>query len=552
MARERKFVFVTGGVASSLGKGITAASLGRLLKACGFKVAMQKIDPYLNVDAGTMNPYQHGEVFVTEDGAETDLDLGHYERFVDINLTRKSNVTTGQIYGAVIEKERRGEYLGQTVQVIPHITDEIKRRIHEVAEEWDADVTIVEIGGTVGDIEGLPFLEAARQFKLDVGADHVLYLHVTLIPTVAGGELKTKPTQHSVRELRSIGIQPDGLVCRTPMPLTEEMRRKIALFCDTPNDAIFEAVDTDFIYEVPLMLEEQGMAKWVMQRLGLTDGEPDLTDWRELVRRGRNPVGEVNIAMVGKYVQLRDAYLSVVEALKHGGFAHQVCVRIRWVDAEQLNDETAPLLLNGIDGIVVPGGFGYRGIEGKIVAIKYARENGIPFLGLCLGLQCAVIEFARNVCGLDGANSTEFDEGTRHPVIALMDEQRRVVQKGGTMRLGAYPCFLKPGTKIAEIYGTHLVYERHRHRYEVNPRYHEILERHGMVLGGISPDGKLVEAIELSDHPFFVATQFHPEFKSRPNRPHPLFTAFIGAALRQKARFPHEAVAAEVRQSFAS
>ena len=552
MARERKFVFVTGGVASSLGKGITAASLGRLLKARGFKVAMQKIDPYLNVDAGTMNPYQHGEVFVTEDGAETDLDLGHYERFVDINLTRKSNVTTGQIYGAVIEKERRGEYLGQTVQVIPHITDEIKRRIHEVAEEWDADVTIVEIGGTVGDIEGLPFLEAARQFKLDVGADHVLYLHVTLIPTVAGGELKTKPTQHSVRELRSIGIQPDGLVCRTPMPLTEEMRRKIALFCDTPNDAIFEAVDTDFIYEVPLMLEEQGMAKWVMQRLGLTDGEPDLTDWRELVRRGRNPVGEVNIAMVGKYVQLRDAYLSVVEALKHGGFAHQVCVRIRWVDAEQLNDETAPLLLNGIDGIVVPGGFGYRGIEGKIAAIKYARENGIPFLGLCLGLQCAVIEFARNVCGLSGANSTEFDEGTRHPVIALMDEQRRVVQKGGTMRLGAYPCFLKPGTKIAEIYGTHLVYERHRHRYEVNPRYHEILERHGMVLGGISPDGKLVEAIELSDHPFFVATQFHPEFKSRPNRPHPLFTAFIGAALRQKARFPHEAVAAEVRQSFAS
>jgi CTP synthase len=539
-------VFVTGGVASSLGKGITAASLGRLLKACGFKVAMQKIDPYLNVDAGTMNPYQHGEVFVTEDGAETDLDLGHYERFVDINLTRKSNVTTGQIYGAVIEKERRGEYLGQTVQVIPHITDEIKRRIHEVAEEWDADVTIVEIGGTVGDIEGLPFLEAARQFKLDVGADHVLYLHVTLIPTVAGGELKTKPTQHSVRELRSIGIQPDGLVCRTPMPLTEEMRRKIALFCDTPNDAIFEAVDTDFIYEVPLMLEEQGMAKWVMQRLGLTDGEPDLTDWRELVRRGRNPVGEVNIAMVGKYVQLRDAYLSVVEALKHGGFAHQVCVRIRWVDAEQLNDETAPLLLNGIDGIVVPGGFGYRGIEGKIAAIKYARENGIPLLGLCLGLQCAVIEFARNVCGLSGANSTEFDEGTRHPVIALMDEQRRVVQKGGTMRLGAYPCFLKPGTKIAEIYGTHLVYERHRHRYEVNPRYHEILERHGMVLGGISPDGKLVEAIELSDHPFFVATQFHPEFKSRPNRPHPLFASFIAASLKQKAKVPTAVIAAEV------
>lgn len=546
MVRERKFVFVTGGVASSLGKGITAASLGRLLKARGLKVALQKIDPYLNVDAGTMNPYQHGEVFVTEDGAETDLDLGHYERFVDINLTRKSNVTTGQIYGAVIEKERRGEYLGQTVQVIPHITDEIKRRIHEVAEEWGADVTIVEIGGTVGDIEGLPFLEAARQFKLDVGADNVLYLHVTLIPTVAGGELKTKPTQHSVRELRSIGIQPDGLVCRTPQPLTEEMRRKISLFCDTPQEAVFEAVDTDFVYGVPLLLEEQGIARWVMQRLRLTDGEPDLNDWRELVRRGRNPLDEVTIAMVGKYVQLRDAYLSVVEALKHGGFSNQVRVRIRWVDAEQLNDETAQSLLKGVDGVVVPGGFGYRGIEGKIFAIKYTRENGIPFLGLCLGLQCAVIEFARNVCGLKDANSTEFDEETRHPVIALMDEQRRVVQKGGTMRLGAYPCFLKPGTKVAEIYNAHLVYERHRHRYEVNPRYHETLERHGMVLSGISPDGKLVEVVELPNHPFFVATQFHPEFKSRPNRPHPLFASFIGAALKQKASIPSAAVTVEV------
>ncbi len=536
MAQVRKFVFVTGGVASSLGKGITAASLGRLLKARGLKVALQKIDPYLNVDAGTMNPYQHGEVFVTEDGAETDLDLGHYERFVDINLTRRSNVTTGQIYGAVIEKERRGEYLGQTVQVIPHITDEIKRRIREVAEEWDADVTIVEVGGTVGDIEGLPFLEAARQFKLDVGADHVLYLHVTLIPTVAGGELKTKPTQHSVRELRSIGIQPDGLVCRTPSPLTEEMRRKIALFCDTPPDAIFEAVDTNFIYEVPLMLEEQGIARWVMQRLGLSDGEPDLNDWHEVVRRGLHPSQEVTIAMVGKYVQLRDAYLSVVEALKHGGFAHQTKVNIRWVDAERLVNEPPEELLNGVHGIVVPGGFGYRGIEGKIAAIRYARENRIPFLGLCLGLQCAVIEFARHVCNLTEASSAEFDPETRHPVIALMDEQRRVVQKGGTMRLGAYPCFLKPGTKIAEIYGGHFVYERHRHRYEVNPRYHELLERHGMVLSGISPDGKLVEAIELPEHPFFVATQFHPEFKSRPNRPHPLFAAFIGSALKQRTK----------------
>lgn len=538
MAKERKFVFVTGGVASSLGKGITAASLGRLLKARGLKVALQKIDPYLNVDAGTMNPYQHGEVFVTEDGAETDLDLGHYERYVDINLTRRSNLTTGQIYGAVIDKERRGEYLGQTVQVIPHITDEIKRRIHEVAEEWDADVTIVEIGGTVGDIEGLPFLEAARQFKLDVGADHVLYVHVTLIPTVAGGELKTKPTQHSVRELRSIGIQPDALVCRTPHPLTDEMRRKIALFCDTPLDAIFEAVDTDFVYELPIILEEQGLGKWLTHRLRLHDGQPDLSDWQELVHRGRHPTDEVTVAMVGKYVQLRDAYFSVAEALKHGGFAHQVKVNIRWVDAEQLTNETAGTTsrspLQSVDGIVVPGGFGYRGIEGKVAAIRYARENGVPFLGLCLGLQCAVIEFARNVCGLTDANSTEFDEQTLHPIIALMDEQRKVVQKGGTMRLGAYPCFMKPNTKVAEIYGTHLVYERHRHRYEVNPRYHETLERHGLMLSGISPDGKLVEAVELIDHPFFLATQFHPEFKSRPNRPHPLFAAFIKAALARQ------------------
>ncbi|MFA0777531.1 MAG: hypothetical protein PVTTEEND_001245, partial [Candidatus Fervidibacter sp.] len=436
-----------------MGKGITAASIGRLLKARGLSVALQKIDPYLNVDAGTMNPYQHGEVFVTEDGAETDLDLGHYERYVDINLTRRSNVTTGQVYGAVIEKERRGEYLGQTVQVIPHVTDEIKRRIQEVADEWDAEVTIVEIGGTVGDIEGLPFLEAARQFKLDVGADHVLYLHVTLVPTVVGGELKTKPTQHSVRELRSIGIQPDALVCRCPSPLTDEMRRKIALFCDTPLDAVFEAVNTEFVYALPLVLEEQGLGKWLMQRLGLGEREPDLRDWHELVWRGTHPKDEVTIAMVGKYVQLRDAYLSVAEALKHGGFAHQLSVQIRWVDAEQLTDETAPQLLNDVDGIVVPGGFGYRGIEGKIAAIRYAREHGVPFLGLCLGLQCAVIEFARNVCGLKDANSAEFDELTRHPVIALMDEQRRVVEKGGTMRLGAFPCFLKPGTKVAEIYG---------------------------------------------------------------------------------------------------
>lgn len=537
MGKERKFIFVTGGVVSSLGKGITAACLGRLLKARGLRVALQKIDPYLNVDAGTMNPYQHGEVFVTEDGAETDLDLGHYERFVDINLTYRSNVTTGQIYGTVIKKERRGEYLGQTVQVIPHITDEIKRRIWEVAEEWEADVTIIEIGGTVGDIEGLPFLEAARQFKLDVGADHVAYIHVTLIPTVASGELKTKPTQHSVRELRNIGIQPDALVCRTPFSLTEEMRRKIALFCDTPKDAVFEAVDTDFVYELPLIFEEQGFGRWITKRLCLPDGEPDLEDWWRLVQKGRDPDGKCTVAMVGKYVQLRDAYLSVIEALKHGGFAHRTRVNIRWVDAEQISDETAPLLLKGMDGIVVPGGFGYRGTEGKIAAIRYARENEIPFLGLCLGLQCAVIEFARNVCGLRDANSTEFDPETPYPVIALMDEQRRVVDKGGTMRLGAYPCFLKPGTIAAEIYGNnYLIHERHRHRYEVNPRFHETLERKGLVLSGISRDGYLVEVIEFPDHPFFMATQFHPEFKSRPNRPHPLFSAFIGSVLRRRTK----------------
>jgi len=532
--KGRKYVFVTGGVVSSIGKGITTACLGRLLKARGFKVSLQKIDPYLNVDAGTMNPYQHGEVFVTEDGAETDLDLGHYERFVDINLTRKANITTGTIYGAVIERERRGEYLGQTVQVIPHVTDEIKERIRSLADDYDADVAIVEIGGTVGDIEGLPFLEAARQFKIDEGAENVMYIHVTLIPYVGPrNEMKTKPTQHSVRELRSIGIQPDLLVCRSKLPLTAEMRHKIALFCDVPLRAIIEGLDTEQIYELPLIFEEQGLGKLVVEHFDLPPVEPDLEEWREMVRAMKEPLHSCKVAIVGKYVQLQDAYISVAEALKHGGYANRCKVEIKWVDSELLTDESTDLFLGDVDGIVVPGGFGYRGIDGKITAIKYAREKEIPFLGLCLGLQCAVIEFARNVCGLIDANSSEFDPNCSHPVIDLLEEQRGITRLGGTMRLGAYPCMIQSGTKAFEAYKTECIYERHRHRYEVNPRYHAILQKHGMVFSGLSPDGKLVEIIELPDHPWFVATQFHPEFKSRPNRAHPLFKAFIEAVLER-------------------
>lgn len=532
--RRRKYVFVTGGVVSSIGKGITTACLGRLLKARGFKVSLQKIDPYLNVDAGTMNPYQHGEVFVTEDGAETDLDLGHYERFVDINLTRKANITTGTIYGAVIEKERKGEYLGQTVQVIPHITDEIKERIRSLADDCDADVAIVEIGGTVGDIEGLPFLEAARQFKIDEGSENVMYVHVTLIPYVGPrNEMKTKPTQHSVRELRSIGIQPDMLVCRSKLPLTEEMKRKIALFCEVPLDAIIEGLDTDQIYELPLIFEEQGLGRLAVERLGLPASELDLDEWRQMVKAMKQPLHHCRVAIVGKYVQLHDAYISVAEALKHGGYANRCRVEIKWVDSEQLTDDNIDGLLGDVDGIVVPGGFGYRGVEGKVMAVKYSREKGIPFLGLCLGLQCAVIEFARNVCGLGGANSSEFDPNCEHPVIDLLEEQQNVVRLGGTMRLGAYPCVIQHGTKACEAYDADCVYERHRHRYEVNPRYHEMLQKHGMIFSGMSPDGKLVEMVELKDHPWFVATQFHPEFKSRPNRAHPLFKSFIAAALER-------------------
>ncbi|HIE09016.1 MAG TPA: CTP synthase [Armatimonadetes bacterium] len=535
---KSKFVFVTGGVVSSIGKGITTACLGRLLKDRGYKVTLLKIDPYLNVDAGTMNPYQHGEVFVTDDGAETDLDLGHYERFVDINLTRLSNVTSGQVYGAVIAKERRGDYLGSTVQIIPHLTDEIKSRIHLLAKHDDAEITIVEIGGTVGDIEGQPFIEAARQFKTDVGPENVVYIHVTLIAHIGPkGEMKTKPTQHSVRELRSMGIQPDILICRSKLPLTPEMRYKISLFCDVPEEAVIEGLDTEYVYELPLIFERQGLADLVARKLGLKRNSPDHSEWEALVERMKNPTSKVRIAIVGKYTTLRDSYISVVEALKHGGYANSAEVEIKWVESEALEKEDPEKHLSEVDGILVPGGFGMRGIEGKIVAIRWARERKVPFLGLCLGLQCAVIEFARNVCGLKGANSSEFDPDTPHPVVDLLPEQRKIEDLGGTMRLGLYPCRIKARTKAREVYGQELVYERHRHRYEVNPRYHEVLERGGLVLSGLSPDGRLVEIVELPGHPFFIATQFHPEFKSRPNRAHPLFREFVKAAI-ERAKKP--------------
>lgn len=532
--KKRKYIFVTGGVVSSIGKGITTACIGRLLKGRGLRVSLQKIDPYLNVDAGTMNPYQHGEVYVTDDGAETDLDLGHYERFVDVDLTRGSNVTTGQVYGAVIEKERRGDYLGETVQVIPHLTDEIKQRIRALPEVEDADVAIVEIGGTVGDIEGGPFLEAIRQMRLDEGADNVMFVHVTLIPYVGPrNELKTKPTQHSVRELRGIGIQPDVLICRTKLELTDEMRRKIALFCNMPREAIIEGLDTGCLYELPLVFEEQGFGKLISERLGLDGGAPNLDEWAAMVQSIKQPSHEITVAMVGKYIDLPDAYLSVFEALKHGGFANNTVVNVNWIESEWVEEDGAESRLKDVHGLVVPGGFGYRGIEGKVGAIQFARENGLPFLGLCLGLQCAVVEGARNFCGLRGANSSEFDEVTPHPVVDILPEQKQVEEKGATMRLGAYPCHLLPGSRAAEAYEAAVVHERHRHRFEVNPAYHDRLEAGGLVLSGRSEDGRLVEAIELPTHPFFAASQFHPEFKSRPNRAHPLFRSFVTAALGQ-------------------
>ncbi|ATY86278.1 CTP synthase [Kyrpidia spormannii] len=534
-----KYIFVTGGVVSSLGKGITAASLGRLLKNRGLQVTIQKFDPYINVDPGTMSPYQHGEVFVTDDGAETDLDLGHYERFIDISLSQNNNVTAGRVYWSVIQKERRGDYLGGTVQVIPHITNEIKERVFQAGRDTGADVVITEIGGTVGDIESLPFLEAIRQIRSDVGRDNVMYIHVTLIPYLRpSGELKTKPTQHSVKELRSIGISPNVIVCRTEYPLSQELRRKIALFCDVDVDAVIEARDAVVLYDVPLMLQEEGLDEITVRHLKLDAPPAEMGEWIDLVKRVKNLRGRVNIALVGKYVSLRDAYISVAEALAHGGYANDLTVDIRWISAEEVTPDNVAELLEGVDGVLVPGGFGDRGIEGKIAAVEYARVNRIPYLGICLGMQLAVVEYARNVLGWEDAHTTEIDESTGHPVIDLLPEQKGLTDKGGTMRLGAYPCHLKVGTKTHAAYGESVVFERHRHRYEFNNAFRDALADAGLVVAGTSPDGRLVEVIELKDHPWFVATQFHPEFTSRPNRPQPLFREFIRAAMeyRQERR----------------
>ncbi len=532
-----KYVFVTGGVVSSLGKGITAASLGRLLKARGLKVVLQKLDPYINVDPGTMNPFQHGEVFVTDDGGETDLDLGHYERFTGEHLRRDSNVTTGSIYQTVIQKERRGDYLGDTVQVIPHITNEIKARVRRLGERDDVDIVITEIGGTVGDIEGLPYLEAIRQLRKDVGRDNTLYIHVTLVPFIASSdELKSKPTQHSVAELRSRGIQPDVIVVRSDRGIDEQVRRKISLFCDVEPNAVINVPDARDIYEVPLMLRAAGLDDVVTKRLNLETDEPDLRSWEALVARAASVEDEVTIGVVGKYVDLPDAYLSVVESLRHSSLAHGVRLDLRWVPSDDLPGLLGASYLEDLDGILVPGGFGGRGIEGKVFAVRHAREQGVPFLGLCLGLQCAVIEFARNVVGLSEAHSGEFDPTSPHRVIDLMDSQQDVNDMGGTMRLGLYAAKLEEGSLVRKLYGDELIYERHRHRYEVNNRYRKDLEAAGLRLSGVSPDGLLVEVIELPGHPFFLASQFHPEFKSRPDDPHPMFLGFIEAAVAHRAK----------------
>ncbi|MBX5446063.1 CTP synthase [Sphaerobacter sp.] len=526
-----KYIFVTGGVVSSVGKGITTASIGRLLKGRGLSVAIMKLDPYLNVDPGTMSPFQHGEVFVTDDGAETDLDLGHYERFTDENLSRASNVTTGQVYSAVIAKERRGDFLGGTVQVIPHITNEIKDRIRLVAEERQPDVVVVEVGGTVGDIEGQPFLEAIRQMRKEEGRRNVLYIHVTLLPLVGStGELKTKPTQHSVKELRAIGIQPDVIVCRSDHPVPPDVQAKIALFCDVDEDAVIPLPTAETIYEVPLMLEEAGLGRYIAEHFGWADTPLDLNEWANIVHRLKHPRRRVEIALVGKYVDLHDAYMSVVEALTHAGLAHDVAVDVIWVNSELSTPESIEQQLRRAYGIVVPGGFGARGVEGKLAAVRFAREHKIPYLGLCYGLHMAVIEVSRNVLGLERANTTEIDPATPHPVVGLMPDQRGV-DLGGTMRLGLYPCRLVPGTRVAEAYGQDMVDERHRHRWEINNEYLPRLEEAGLIVSGTSPDGRLVEIMELRDHPWFVGVQFHPEFKSRPTRPHPLFEGFVGAAL---------------------
>ncbi|WP_121603963.1 CTP synthase [Virgibacillus sp. Bac332] len=530
-----KYIFVTGGVVSSLGKGITAASLGRLLKNRGLKVTIQKFDPYINVDPGTMSPYQHGEVYVTQDGAETDLDLGHYERFIDINLNKYSNITTGKVYSSVIRKERRGDYLGGTVQVIPHITNEIKEQVFRAGEATGADVVITEIGGTVGDIESLPFLEAIRQIKKDVGRDSVMYLHCTLVPYIkAAGEMKTKPTQHSVKELRSLGIQPDVIVLRTESAISKEMKEKIALFCDINEKAVIEMRDADTLYQVPISLQEQQLDQLTCSHFGLDCQEADMEEWKTLVSKVRNLSKKVDIALVGKYVELPDAYISVVEALKHAGFVYDADINVHWINSEKLDQETIHKSLENVDGILVPGGFGDRGIEGKIVAIQYARENKIPFLGICLGMQLATVEFARNVLDLQGAHSAEIDPSTPYPIIDLLPEQKDVSDLGGTLRLGIYPCKLQDNTKTRAAYdGEEFIEERHRHRYEFNNAYRDQMIEHGFVFSGTSPDGRLVETIEIEDHPWFVASQFHPEFTSRPTRPQSLFKGFIGAAVKQ-------------------
>lgn len=527
-----KYVFVTGGVVSGLGKGITAASLGRLLKARGYKVTMQKFDPYINIDPGTMNPFQHGEVFVTDDGAETDLDLGHYERFIDESLTRNSNVTTGKVYWTVLHKERRGDFGGGTVQVIPHITNEIKSRFHRNYSDTETEIAIIEVGGTVGDIESQPFLEAIRQFQHEVGSGGACIIHVTLIPYLkASGELKTKPTQASVKDLQGMGIQPDILVCRSEQPLNMGIKDKIALFCNVPPHHVLQNLDVDVLYEVPLVMEQERLAQSVCETLNLPCPEPDLTDWQDMIDAWKHPKAEVAIALVGKYIQLHDAYISVVEALKHGGVANHAQVRIKWIDSESVTVENAALLFQGVKGILVPGGFGDRGIDGKIYAIQYAREHNIPFLGLCLGMQLSIVEFARNVIGIKDAHSVELNPATAHPVIHLMPDQDGIEDIGGTLRLGSYPCVLDKTSKAYEVYGRETVHERHRHRYEVNNDYRGLLTRNGMKLSGLSPDRRIVEMVEIPSHPWFIATQAHPEFKSRPNRPHPLFRGFIEAAL---------------------
>ncbi len=545
MSTQTKYIFVTGGVVSSLGKGIIAASLGRLLESCGLKVTIQKLDPYINVDPGTMSPYQHGEVFVTDDGAETDLDLGHYERFIDVSLSKNNNLTSGAVYWSVLRKERRGDYLGATVQVIPHITNEIKERLKRVIDGAHFDVVITEIGGTVGDIESLPFLEAIRQFRNELGRGNALNIHATLVPYLGtSGEFKTKPTQHSVKELRGIGIHPDIIVCRSQKALPQDLKEKVALFCDTYPEAVVALPDVSSIYEVPLVLEQEGMDKTVMKLLDLKEHRKDMVEWKKFISQMKSCTQEIDVAIVGKYVELNDAYLSVSEALKHSAIFNKCVPKIRWVDSEHIERDGAAKHLKGVNGIVVPGGFGHRGVEGKVQAIQYVREKNIPFLGLCLGMQCAVIEFARNMCKFKGAHSTEFDKNTPFPVIDILPEQKDITDKGGTMRLGSYPCKIERASKLFKAYKETVVYERHRHRFEVNNIYRDELMAKGLKVSGTSPDGRLVEVVELPNHPFFMASQYHPEFKSRPTKPHPMFRDFVKAVLeyrgKQEQLFEHK------------